>query len=314
MSPQAKNYAIAFLACTTLGGAALVVHSRQQLADALNAPSLQVMRSEFSTAAAPAPLIASAEVISEIPAVSEVAENPETAQENPAENRDGGGAGGGGNRGAQFAAEMAVLLEDPEFNEAWKIQQEARIESRYGALFKDLNLPPDQLASLKTLLVERENVGREVWMTAPSLGLNPRESRDQLRELTAEFQAEVDANIANTVGPNAMAALRDYNNSSSPRSTVATIGQRLSNYGQPLNESQSRQLVTILAETGTRQGRTTLITAATITRATGILSNTQLNQLKAEQAVQQANLVVEAKTRAAREAAGWSGRGGDQRR
>ncbi len=297
MSSNAKNYAIAFLALTTVGGAALVVHTRQQLAEALNAPSLKVTRSEFSTAAAPAPLITPA-VVPEAPEPDAVAERPEPGQEGPGFNR--GGPRGGG---AQFAAQMATLMQDPEFTEAWKLQQEARIERRYGALFKDLNLPPDQLATLKSLLAERENAGREVWATAAAQGLNPRESRDQLRELTAEFQAEVDANIANTVGPNVVAAIEAYNNTGSQRNTVNEFSERLSNTGQPLNDSQSRQLTAILAETGQQQGRNTLITDATITRAAGVLTHEQLTQLKAEQAVQQANQIVEAKTRAAREAA-----------
>ncbi|MCU0794026.1 MAG: hypothetical protein MUE42_14510 [Opitutaceae bacterium] len=219
----------------------------------------------------------------------------------------GPGEGGPGQRGqrggGQFAAQMAALMEDPEFTAAWKIQQEARIERRYGALFKDLNLPPDQLASLKTLLAERENVAREVWATAPSQGINPREDRDQIRALTAELQAEVDANIKNTVGPNVLEAIGDYDRTTAPRVTVNDLVPVLQNSGNPLNESQTKQLTKILAETGQQQGRTTLITDATLTSAAGILTNAQLEQLKAQQEVQKANILIEAKMRAARDAA-----------
>jgi hypothetical protein len=301
MSSQAKNYAIALLACTTLGAGAYALHTRQRLADALQAPSLQVTRSEFTTAAAPAPIVA--------PAPAPAAPAPEAREiEAIAERMEAGpGEGGPGQRGqrggGQFAAQMAALMEDPEFTAAWKIQQEARIERRYGALFKDLNLPPDQLASLKTLLAERENVAREVWATAPSQGINPREDRDQIRALTAELQAEVDANIKNTVGPNVLEAIGDYDRTTAPRVTVNDLVPVLQNSGNPLNESQTKQLTKILAETGQQQGRTTLITDATLTSAAGILTNAQLEQLKAQQEVQKANILIEAKMRAARDAA-----------
>lgn len=304
MSPTAKNYAIAVLACTTLGAGAFALHTRQQLIEARNAPTLQVTRSEFTTAAAPAPLELPAPA-APAPDARELEALAERMEASTGDGERGPGQRGPRGGGAQFAAQMATLMQDPEFAAAWKIQQEARIERRYGALFKDLQLPPDQLASLKTLLAERENAGRDVWTTAIAEGVNPRdrESREQLRELTAQFQAEVDNNIKNTVGPNVLAAIEQYNATGPQRNTVEDISERLVDLGQPLNDSQARQLTAILAETGQQQGRTVLITDATITRATGILTNAQLNRLKDEQKIQQANILVETKTREAREAA-----------
>ncbi len=310
MSPKAKNYVIAFLLCTTLGGAALLVQTRQQLAAARLAPTLQVTRSEFTTAAAPAPLIAPTPAPAPAPDESP---NFDVLRDGLEGFPGGGGpgGGGGGNRGqrggAQFAAQMAELMKDPEFVSAWKLEQEARVEQRYGALFKTLNLPPDRLASLKTLLAERANAGRDVWTSAREQGLNPRDpaARDQLRQLTADLQAEIDASIKNAVGPAVMTAIEGYNATSTQRTTVNTFDQKLSSLpgAQSLNPSQSQQLTTILAETGRQQDRSTLITDATITRAAGVLTNSQLTTLKQLQAEQQAQQVLQTKMRAARDAA-----------
>lgn len=296
MSPQAKNYVIAFLACTTLGAAALVVQSRQQLADVRNNPSLEIKRSDITVGAAPAPLSAPPSAAPSTPAEAA------TADDTPGE-RPEPGQGRGQRGGAQMAAQMAELMKDPEFAAAMKLEQEARLDARYGELFKQLNLSPAQLAEFKALLAEREAAGRDVWMTAREQGIDPRTSRDQLRELSTSIQAEVDASIKTTLGDSVYSALENYNSTSQQRNTVNDFARRLDYSSQPLNDAQSAQLTTILAQTGTVSGRTVLITDATISQAAGVLTSTQLENLKSQQAEQQARLVIEAKTRAAREAA-----------
>lgn len=305
-SADKKNLALAFLLCTTLGTGAMLVHTRQQLADARKAPSLQVTRSEFQAPAAPAPAPEAAPTPAPAaPAKDEPADGPPAPPEGAAQ------AGPGGGRGARFAARMAELMKDPDFAEAWKIQQEARIEERYGALFKQLNLPPEKLAALKALLVERENAGREVFATAAASGLDPRnpENRDQLRKLSDDLRNEVNANIKATLGENVADALTAYQSTGPQRNTVNTFAGKLGNSGTPLTPAQSQQLTQILTETGKQSGRTVLVTEATITRASGVLSSAQVDALKELQTEQQANIVVEEKMRALREEGGGPGGG-----
>lgn len=303
-SSDKKNYVIAFLACTTLAGAALYIRTNQQLADARSAPKLQVTKTEIKTAAAPAPVVSAAP--------QPISDEREAMPEAGADERgDGGpqnGPGGRGQRGGgNFGAQMAELMKDPEFVAAMKTEQLARIEQRYGELFKSLNLPPDQLAKLKDLLVERENAGRDVMASAREQGLDMRnaDSRDQLRQLTADLQAEIDASIGSTLGTNVADALTNYNSTTQQRNAVNNFNEKLANTvgGQTLNSSQSQQFATILADTGTQQGRNVLITDATITRAAAVLTNDQLTALKQLQAEQQAQQLIQAKMRAARDAA-----------
>ncbi len=297
MSPHAKNYVIAFLACTTLGAAALALQTRRQLAEARNAPSLEIKRSEFTSTTAPVPIAqppAAPPAVDELPA-------PEASPERP--DNDGPANRGQRGGGAQFAARMAEFMKDPDFAAAMKLDQEARLDARYGALFKQLNLPPAQLAELKALLAERESAGRDVWMTAREQGIDPRVNRDQLRELSQDIQDEVNANIKATLGDNVFNALEAYNATSQQRNTVNDFARRLDYSSQPLNSAQAAQLTTILANTGTVSGRTVLITDATISQAAGVLTPAQLADLKSQQAEQQARQIIEAKTRAAREAA-----------
>lgn len=302
MSSKLKNYIILFLACTTAGIGFQLFRARQQLADARRTPTLEVKRSEIITSSAPAPALVDNTPAPPAPAPERA---PAPAEIAPPE-ADRGGPGG--NRGARFGAQMAELMKDPEFAAALKLDQEARIENRYGALFAQLNLPPEKLAALKSLLAERENANREVWATAAAQGMNPRDNRDELRQLTAEFQAEVDANIKATLGDSVVTALENYNTTAPQRSLVNDLNQKLAISSQPLNESQAQQLTLILAETGETNGRNVYVTDDTITRAKGILTPAQVSNLEKLQAEQQARQVIFEKTRAAREAAGGGGR------
>lgn len=301
-----KNLVLAFLLCTTLGTSAMLVHTRRQLADARQAPSLQVTQSEFHAPSAPA--VAEVSAASTPPPAKE--KEPESRPLAPERNSSEGN--GGANRGARFAARMAELMKDPDFAEAWKIQQTARIEDRYGALFRQLNLPPDKLAALKALLIERENAGREVFASAAASGLDPRkqENREELRKLSDDLRNEVNANIKATLGDNVYASLENYQATGPQRNAVNDFAEKLTYSGAPLSSAQSEQLTKILTETGKQSGREVLVTEATINRAAGVLSSAQVDALKQLQTEQQAQIVVEEKMRALREEAGYGG-GGD---
>ena len=305
MKSNTKNIAIVFLAATTLGLGVQLYSTSQKLKDAQKAPTLQVKRSDVTVAAAPAPISSPA------PAAAPAAE---AAQEmGPPEGQGGpGNQGGRGNRGG-FGQQMAELMKDPEVAAAMKLEQEARIEQRYGALFKQLNLPAEKVAELKSMLAERENAMRDVMTTAAAQGLNPRDNRDELRQLANDMQAEVDNTIKNTLGENVLTALNTYNNTSAQRSTINDLSQKLSYSSTPLNDTQSQMLTTILTETGQTTGggggpgfgrnNGVLITDATIARAQGVLMPSQVEALKKLQAEQQAQQLIQTKMREAREAA-----------
>lgn len=299
MPPRLQKYLLILLLCITVSSVAFAIRAQRQLAEALAAPTLKINRTEIQAAAAPSPLPTGTSAVpaarEESPAPPTQPERVETAPFGPPRGPEGGVS--------RFAVQMGELLKDPEFAAAWKIEQESRLDARYSALFKQLNLPPDKLAALKALLVERESAGREVMASAAAQGMNPRENRDQLRTLTAQLQAEVDATIKSTLGEPIAQALADYAETGPQRALVSELNQKLGYSGQPLNTGQTQQLTRILQETGTPSGRSVLITDATLTQAAGVLTSAQLADLRRIQTEQQARQTVEAKMRAAREAA-----------
>jgi hypothetical protein len=202
-------------------------------------------------------------------------------------------------------------MKDPEFIAAMKIEQEARIEKRYGALFKQLSLPADKAEAFKTLLVERENARRDVMASSMSQGLDMRDAatRDQLRTLTEQMQAEVDTNIKTTIGDAAYAQLETYKSTQSQRSAVSDFNEKLSVSGQTLTDSQSQQLTKILTDTGTTKGRDVIITDQTISAAKGVLMPSQVDLLVKYQAEQAAQQLIQSKM-----GGGNGGNGGGRQR
>jgi hypothetical protein len=294
MRPNPQSLAIALLAATTLGLGFQLYRTRQQLTDARSAPALDIRRTEIHAATAPAP--------ADIPAPPPpAAAQAPLATDSISASSEGQSTGGA--RSARFAAQMAELMKDPDFAAAWKLDQEARLDQRYGELFKQLNLQPEKLATFKSLLAERENASREVWASAAAQGFNPRENREQLRQLEADLRAEVDANIESAFGPAVTSALEAYNAAAPQRATVNDLNQKLAYSGQPLNDTQARMLTTLLAQTGQQSGRSMIITDATIARAQGVLMPGQIESLKKLQTEQRARQLIAEKTRLAREQA-----------
>jgi hypothetical protein len=293
MTSTSKNYLIAFLTCTTLAGAGLALQQRQLLAEAKAAPTLKITQSNF----APRPAQALSDPKPSSP--PRAADTEEAAPSAAAADTAGVAPNTPGQGRGQWGARMAELMKDPEFVSALKVEQESRIENRYGALFKQLNLPADKIAALKNLLIERENARRDVMASAIAQKLDPRDpdTRTQLRTLTEQLEAEVDTNIKTAIGDIAYTQLETYKATQPQRSTVSNFNEKLALSGQPLSDSQAQQLTRILSETGTVNGRNVTITDQTISVARGVLMPAQVETLIKYQAQKAAEKIIESKTR-----------------
>jgi hypothetical protein len=186
------------------------------------------------------------------------------------------------------------------------LQRRAALDGRYATLFRNLKLSPADLEKFKDLLVDRQSAATDVFNTAREQGLNPRENREQIRQLIESFEAETDASIRSTLGETAYQQYQQYEQSFPQRAVVSQVEQRLSYSGTPLYGNQAEQLVSLLAASapsrpnaatagpvmsrpGTTSGRQTPITDAIIAQSEGFLSQSQvaaLRQLQQEQAAQ----------------------------
>ncbi len=309
MNASPKNLLIGFLALTTVAASALAWQQYRQLR-ALQATATlasseraewqkRVWDAEKRAVASPVAPEVSPPAIGDTVTVSEA--------------RPNGGPRSGQGRGIQ----MVALLNNPEFARAMALQQKAALDGRYADLFRRLKLSPAQVDQLKDLLVERQSVATDVMSAAREQGLDGRDSRDQLRKLMQETEAGVNAEIESLLGAEGYAAYQTYEQTQSQRNVVSQLETRLSYSSAPLTDSQSEQLVRILASTsptsnqgggaalnfiaaagrggagiaqvaGVATGGTSLVTDAAIAQAQSVLAPAQVDALRQIQVEQQA--------------------------
>jgi len=237
------------------------------------------------------------------------------------EGRTNGGPGGGDPtfRARVDGGRFGAMLNNPEMQKLMAVQQKGALDSRYSSLFKQLNLSPADLEKFKNLLVEKQSAVMDVMAAARSEGLTGRENRDQIRDLVQNAQNEVDNTIRSTLGDAAYSQYQNYEATQPQRAVVSQLEQRLSYSSTPLSDTQSQQLVQILAETSpTRDnngGRTMVtvgaaggpgavffggptITVDAVNRAQTVLTAQQMSALQSLQQEQQASAQLRQQMRA----------------
>lgn len=250
---SAKTYVLLLLTATTIGGAVLAWRQYAELVELRAAAMNRSERSDLHqriwdlekqnrelqdrlAVREPSDLAALAEA---------------SATERPAGDRSFGGRGGrgpGGRDGFQQQANaFRELMNKPEVQAMLSLQQKAAIDARYGALFKNLNLSPEQQARLSALLAESRTTRRDVEEAARAQGINPRDNPDAFRKLITDAQNEVNASIKGVIGEAGFAQLQSYEQTLPQRSLVNDLQQRLSTADAPLSSTQADQLVQILA-------------------------------------------------------------------
>ena len=176
-----------------------------------------------------------------------------TAGEAPATSRDRGGRGdrGGDSRGRSSGLQQATaireLMNKPEVQAMVSLQHKAAIEARYAPLFKNLNLPADQIEKLKNLLADRSTTMQDVMIAAREQGLNPRENPDAFKKVVADAQNQISQGIKSVIGEQGFAQLSNYEQTIPQRNVVNELQQRLSYTSTPLTAAQAEQMVQILA-------------------------------------------------------------------
>jgi hypothetical protein len=227
---------------------------------------------------------------------------------------------------------IAAAANNPEFQRLAAIQLTARLDQTYGALYKALNLSPQQLQQFQSLLAEKQQAVGDVLQAARAQGVTPQTDPAAFKQLVTQAQAQVDASIQQTLGDSAYQQYQQYQQTLPERNTANAVAQQLSYTQTPLTDDQTTQLVALLAQTqpqasgngtaGTggsagglnlRQlltgGGTAPVTNDAITLAAGVLSAPQVQALQAVQQQQQAQQQMQQLMRGANPATGGTGTG-----
>lgn len=166
----------------------------------------------------------------------------------PPDRRGRGGRGGpGGNNPMQQIAALRDLMNKPEVQALLSGQQKAAVEARYAALFKSLNLSPDQAEKLKTILAERQTTMQDVMSAARDQGIDPRTDRESMQKLMEVARNDINNSIKSVIGESGFAQYENYEQTIPQRNVVNQLRERLSYSDTQLSPAQAEQLVQILA-------------------------------------------------------------------
>ena len=241
-----KNYLIFILLCTTLGAGYLAWKQHGELAALRSAVPSERSRAEERRRAWEQRRSEQAKANTASPGAHEV-QSP-AGQSGDSRRPDGG--------------PLLRAIDNPDYQTLMNLTQKGMLDGRYAALFKKLGLSPRKLEQFKELLVEKQTAVLDVLAAARSQGLNMRDDRDAVQQLIASTQAELDESIKAAIGDDGFAAYQDFEQTQPTRAVVSQLEQRLSYSSAPLTESQSQQMVRILAETG-RSGQANTVRTAT---------------------------------------------------
>jgi hypothetical protein len=239
---------------------------------------------------------------------------------------DAGAAANQGRRGGRFGA-WADMASNPEFQKLLAIQMKGRINQTYGALFKSLNLSPDQLAQFQGLLADKQQALMDVMQAAREQGINPQADPEGFKTLVGQAVSQADSAIQQALGDAAYAQYQAYQQQLPERNVVNNLQQQLGYSQTPLTDDQANQLIALLAQnqpqrtgngtSGTGNGGDTgpgpmalingggnaRVTDAALSQAAGVLSAPQVSALQQIQEQQQAQQQMRQMMQAANQAA-----------
>lgn len=171
-------------------------------------------------------------------------------EESAPPNATGAGFGADGKFAFSQAAApktMALNADEKEVEQLIDIQAKGQLDARYGALFRRLNLSPEKVDQLKKLLLDRQNVVRDVINAGRERGLGMQELQANLPAMVEKTNAAVDENIRGLLGDEGFGQYQNYQTTLPERGIAEQLASRLISSNDPLSSPQLEQLVQTLA-------------------------------------------------------------------
>lgn len=148
--------------------------------------------------------------------------------------------------GPETAPTPADAAADRAFLRNLTLHQHARLDATFAALFRQLDLSPDELQRLKRLLVDKLNVDLDVLayvQRAPAdVSLSPAETH----AAATLARREIDSAIRATLGDERFEVFQAYEAALPARLLVARVETRLSYSDEPLSPDQTEALVSAI--------------------------------------------------------------------
>lgn len=146
---------------------------------------------------------------------------------------------------------LAAMFKDPKMKEMIKTQQKLvmgpLIDKNYSALFKQLNLSPEQSASLKDLLQSKMLVGADMGMALLDGSLDADKRAELGRQVKTDTEA-YDQKIKDLLGDKNKNALDAYEATVPDRMAISQFHDQLASSPNAMTPEQEQQLIQTLNE------------------------------------------------------------------
>ena len=156
--------------------------------------------------------------------------------------------------GANPFGEMSKIFKDPKMKEMIKSSQKMfmgpMIDKQYAALFQQLNMTPEQAATLKDLLQKKMLAGADAGMSMMDGSLDAAQRADLAKQTKSETD-DYDAQLKQFLGDDNYPAFQAYEKTVPDRMTVSQFSDQLAGGASPLSNDQQQQLAVAMNDART---------------------------------------------------------------
>ena len=155
---------------------------------------------------------------------------------------------------------LATMFKDPKMKEVIQAQQKVvlgpMIEKQYASLFRQLNMTPEESASMKDLLMKKTLAGSDAGISLMDASLDASQSAELSKKMKAETDA-YDAQIKDFLGADNYSAFQSYEKTVPDRFSVSQFNDQLGSGPNQLSADQQEQLALAMSEARTSYKWTT---------------------------------------------------------
>lgn len=144
-------------------------------------------------------------------------------------------------RRQQMMERMMSRFTDPDMRMDMIEQAMVRIDENYADLFKRLDLAPEEIEAVKTLMAEQAVLRREAQMKAAMAATD--EEREAIRESMREERLVLNADMESILGEQGSRQMRTYTSALPYKDSVDEFARSMSYTETPLNARQSEALL-----------------------------------------------------------------------
>jgi hypothetical protein len=175
-----------------------------------------------------------------------------------------------------------AAMNDSDTMRLMAIRQKGRIARNYAALFKRLNLTPDQIDQMTNLLLEKKESSMDAAVGAVQQDINPLENPGEFGDMVQAMRDDVEGQIKALLGDAGYEQYQQYNQTQARQNVVNDLQQLLGATDTPLTPDQTRLFQEVLS-----QGKTNQITDDVLGASQRFLSEPQIKALQSIQQQQQ---------------------------